>query len=701
MLTSELAAQATQNHPSRRFRMTIKPFTHHRKTQEGATLLVTVVTVTVLIAVLLAVSTQLTLGSRIGASERRDTLQAQYAAESGLALARYQINDIQQFFVGKMNPSGDYQPYINFPKTITPSNMNSLALQFCNRTSWVQTSAAAVNPVVSNCTATAPATTDNLNRYDVLANYVDLASLPDSFYEVINTGTPTIDNLRTFWRNAFLNGISQQVVRDSDTYTVTYRLVPLRVVKTGDSKYRFYLQVAGVTSTGTKGNTIARVVNATATANSEFWFEIGLPSFLEYVLFTNYQTSSSGGIVNFTNQSFDGPVHTNQYFTFANGATAQFLNRVGSAGCYQYDTANNTCAQNADGTYKLKPGVRVGNSLSQLNTVTATALSGLTNLVPSGVRFANKPKWNDMYLPMPANATDQASAAAGTLPNQTDRGLSVNNGYTVELAASTSPSSVVSPTTYNSTTKTWTPTPQYQFVTIKNTSGSVVATYRMGTDKILTRLSGSYGPASVNPFNGVIYSSGSLNVGGPPSVSGTRTSTDYARFAPPALADFAQLNVTAQSGISIYRDLTYTSAPCKPVTSCNKPVANNMLGLYAQTGDVTISTAAPSELSIHGAMMSSQGEVTVQNYNSRSPSGSVHMIGSLIENSYGAFGTFNPSNPTVLSSGYGRDFSYDDRMGQDYSMAPPYFPVSPTWVLDNSTSEHKYLTNLTWQQGKK
>ncbi|MDX5024813.1 hypothetical protein SHY67_11445, partial [Streptococcus suis] len=77
------------------------------------------------------------------------------------------------------------------------------------------------------------------------------------------------------------------------------------------------------------------------------------------------------------------------------------------------------------------------------------------------------------------------------------------------------------------------------------------------------------------------------------------------------------------------------------------------------------------DLNIHAAMIASSGEVTAQNFSNRLPQGDVRLIGSLIENWYGAFGLVGDK------AGYGREFTYDQRLKE--GITPPFFPVSPRW----------------------
>jgi hypothetical protein len=111
----------------------------------------------------------------------------------------------------------------------------------------------------------------------------------------------------------------------------------------------------------------------------------------------------------------------------------------------------------------------------------------------------------------------------------------------------------------------------------------------------------------------------------------------------------------------------------------------NLLGLYSLGNDIRITTAAPSDLDIHAVMMAGNpsdgynSSVNVQSYDAcvppatgtPCPRGNVNLIGGIIEEYYGAFGTFDANG--LGRTGYGRAFRYDRRMGRGFS--PPYFPT--------------------------
>lgn len=682
--------------------------------QAGATLIVTVLTMTILIAVLLVVSSQLTITGMRSAGDRRATLQAQYAAESGLEIAKVRLRDTQAIFNGVTNPDGTVTPVLQVPKSTRAADLISLAEGYCGKSgaaAWTQTSAAGTYPVKYKCSAAAPAAGDNPNRYKVLAVFARMDRMPPGLAK--GRGLKTSTDLESYWSEVF-SPVGTAIRPTGSNYNVSYRLIPTRVERTGNTNFKFYMQVQGLQSTGTQGVT-TRVLNARSTQQSEIWFQIALPSFVDRVLFTNHHTTTSGTRPNFTNQVFDGPVHTNDRFTFAAGATAEFKSKVTSAGCTAYNT-DGTCATNTDGTMKTTPGLYVGGTLNQLGSGGITSLAGLTSRVPGGVTFAPvngvvTPNWQSEFQPMPENAEDQAAAAnAG--------GLNIPTGATVTLAASTSGSSVVPPTSYSATDKKWTPAPTYQFITVKN--GSTTTVYRVDAAGKMDVQSGSGWTSFRTTFNGVLYSNdGDASKTGNITISGPGRNTSGQPL--PAIAGFSQLTIASEDNVGIASDLTYSDVPCKAPDSCaSKDTPNNLLGIYSQSGNVSILKSAPDDVNIHSVLMAGEGEVNVEAYDEitnyktvcvrycgtryaqygkvGTGRGKVNLIGGLIENYYGAFGTFNPSDPSTTETGYGRNFSFDERMGEGVGMSPPYFPLSPKWSIESPNSASVALTNLTWQQ---
>ena len=90
--------------------------------------------------------------------------------------------------------------------------------------------------------------------------------------------------------------------------------------------------------------------------------------------------------------------------------------------------------------------------------------------------------------------------------------------------------------------------------------------------------------------------------------------------------------------------------------------AVNMLGIVSWTGDVYVGTSAQDNVNIHGTILAKEGVFTVEDYDDVEVGsrGTVTLLGGVITNKYGAFGTFSDSSGENVS-GYGRSFVYDRR----------------------------------------
>lgn len=134
----------------------------------------------------------------------------------------------------------------------------------------------------------------------------------------------------------------------------------------------------------------------------------------------------------------------------------------------------------------------------------------------------------------------------------------------------------------------------------------------------------------------------------------------------PALAPDHKMTISSNSDIIIERDLA----------SKDFDGGESILGLFSSGGDVRIGSGAPDDLQIDAFVMASDNNkvFTVDNYDTGSYRGQVHLRGGMITNVYGAFGTFDTNGVTT---GYGRDFRYDRR-----GLIPPYFPLTQRFVTD-------------------
>lgn len=175
--------------------------------------------------------------------------------------------------------------------------------------------------------------------------------------------------------------------------------------------------------------------------------------------------------------------------------------------------------------------------------------------------------------------------------------------------------------------------------------------------------------------NGVIYCSGNIT-----SLSGT--------VADNLVSDgeiVTRSQLTIATDVNEGKDITITNN-IKYNTKPNKTLADNAavnlaagtLGLVAR--DITISSTAPSSLEIDAVMMAggentSDGSFSVANYDTKKPTGTLTVLGGIIQKARGAVGTFNSSTGTT-STGYAKNYSYDPRLAKQ---PPPYYPTTGTY----------------------
>lgn len=647
-------------------------------TQGASTVLVVLFTL-LLLSGMLAATLRLSLVSRQNVADQASTVQAQYAAESNVSLARSRLEDIQALLAKES---------INVPVGTVATTIRNYAQQFCGNSDW---NAFDTNqPTAVQCKVSR---LDSSNQYQIFSAFVKPAAYAAILPAAEATGAGTTD----WWAQQL--GATYKYGNDQQGYS--YTIVPTRVIQFTTSKFRFYVRLQSVKTIGGNTTSTRVLLGAPTTDNDEWWVDISLPPFLDNVLFTNHHRSKGSTTANigFDAQKFNGPIHTNEKFLFYSGGKANFSTKVESSGCTNIDSlpANAiTCNQ--------APGVYLGNSNNLYSQNVNSDKTTLNNNIKNAIVNYNGAVWNNMqagypdfkaeYRPMPTTADTQKADAQ-------DKGLYLpNNVRSVDLKAGDGLG--LSPTLYDPTTKKWVVEPLYQYITITD-ANSVKTEYRYGKDKVLYKKS-TTGLWNVekNDFNGVIFGDGNIGytdtsglkrggLSGPARVLGN---------SPPALAPFAQMTVAGNKDINISGDLSMSETPLvcdekAPDYQTCRDDANsrtNVLGIYTQNGDVDITKSAPNNLIIHAMTMSAKGEVAVDGYNNGSDRGNVKLVGGLVENYYGAFGTTAPT-------GYGRDFSYDRRFLDLPGFTPPSFPVSPKWTIDDASSLSKSLDSITWNQG--
>ncbi|PTA67853.1 DUF4900 domain-containing protein [Deinococcus arcticus] len=633
---------------------------------QGATLIVTLLLVMLMLAVIMSVTAQVTLSTRRSSTDQEATLRAQYAAESGAARVQARLRAAQILF-----------GVARYPTNLTLPQMEADIAALCGLTSLPATlpDGAEVCDLTSRAQGLNEATALN-PRVNVLlraagAAQFALAGMP---------GTSETERSR-FWSDLFSGqtGAALDGTQDGASYRVTYGLKPTRVVKDSPVAYRVFFQVPAAKVTGEAGGATRRVT--VRPGQQELNLLIRRPSLAPNALFTNHHylsaaAEASGGGIYFTSRTlFSGPVHTNQHFNFV--GRPWFGGAVTSAGCPagQITTGPDgpTCGAPAN------PGATFNSTFVPVGSMNPTpqAPSHCAGTSCATPQFTQGVNWNASYVQLPENGSDQQQEALLG-------GINIpGNVSQMQLYQDTIAGQTVQRITY----------------TVAGLTGPVTTQLALGQNGLLQILDtdgqwkgaerqpdGTFKPGVASAFNGVLYVAGSVQnlSAGPNSASGA------------AVASFAGLTLAASGDINITSSLRYADPPCAgehavagdgTVTpaACANLSTKNILGIYSAQGNVNLmKDQMGMDPSIHAVLMAGTGAVQVDKYNEGSAMGNVKLIGGIIENYYGAFGTFSGDS---ASTGYGRNFVFDPRTLQGYE--PPFFPTARNWqlgLMDSATA---------------
>ncbi len=133
-------------------------------------------------------------------------------------------------------------------------------------------------------------------------------------------------------------------------------------------------------------------------------------------------------------------------------------------------------------------------------------------------------------------------------------------------------------------------------------------------------------------------------------------------------------DVNNGKNITIPQPIRYATTPdaTLPLSHATN-LAAGTLGLIAR--NVTVAAGAPTNMEIDAVILAggetvADGSFGVADYNTKSPTGSLKLIGGVIQKARGAVGTISGGN---LQTGYAKNYHYDPRLA-DYP--PPYFPTT-------------------------
>lgn len=431
---------------------------------------------------------------------------------------------------------------------------------------------------------------------------------------------------------------------DNGTYTylikVTAKGNPVTVnATTWDFPYYYAIQ-----TTGANGNQTKRY-----TTYGDFTVRVQKDDFARYALFTNSQTMSTGTAVWFTSATnFTGPLYTNGQYNFAYNPGPTFYGSVSQVNANaNFYNNNHPVSLNADhnGTTDV-PSFQAGftRSATAVTMPASSVESSMVTEATNGGTYAT----NGVYVPNSSG--------------HTTGGIYVKGDASVSLSVDASSRQVYSITVGGNTTT----------VTVDTSTNQTIVHAPSGTN---TTYSGK--PNGVDGVGTLLYVNGNItNIGG--------------TVASATQATIASHNDTIIQNNILYTDYTAASGtPGSPgYVAPSASGYTNLLGLVSWTGDVRIGTSAPNNVTIHGTVMAPAGDFEVDNYSTTPVRGTATVLGGVITDTYGPFGTFNSGTGNFVS-GYGRNFVYDARMQTQYS--PPYFPTMSTFIAyTNDINDKKF-----------
>jgi len=124
-----------------------------------------------------------------------------------------------------------------------------------------------------------------------------------------------------------------------------------------------------------------------------------------------------------------------------------------------------------------------------------------------------------------------------------------------------------------------------------------------------------------------------------------------------------QITIASLDDVRIDNDALYENR--------NVATSDDLLGLVAND-DVIVNnnTANQTNCVIDGNIFCRTGSFQVENYNSGSPRGNLHVLGSIVQKERGQVGQFGGG---TLMHGYYKRYRYDERLA-DNNFRPPFYP---------------------------
>ncbi len=678
------------------------------QTTEGATMLVVTLFTLILLAGVLTVATQLSLSARKSSTDQVALVTAQNKAESQASQAKLRIQDLQGMLSSQ---SVNGIKYINPPVGTSTESLEAAALTFCGNGAWVSTNEFSVPRKGEDikkysdakvCAVNSDAITATnysiLGKYATAANYQNapqylsssLSGIISSLGDLLSGNTTNWGNTTSPQESARTQWWKDQLSVNSSVAGAVFSIVPARVVKLDSTNFRFYFMVKNIKSTATVGNATRILASSGSNTAGDWWFQIGSPELLDKVWLVDKLNLTQTNMSGMGSNTYDGDYHANQQLRISTSATAAtFLGKFSSASCTDLETtiSNRTfCAQTAGYFQNSSTLVATTSTKSDFNSDLASQMK-TTNpnmKLPSDIENIN---FLAAYIALPKNSINQAELATqnglnlDTIPLSA-LGLAANaprpNYTSVKLYAGDSSGNSLA--TYNAATKSWVePSPTYQYIELVTSTG-VALKLRMDASGNVQRLNNTTWVSTIintnGNFNGVVYGSNLSKITAPSRLNSS--TTDDVSKIPPALASFSKMSINSDTTIDVMNDLTMSDTPCANLTTnagtCTKK-PKNMLGVFTTKGNIRISSAAPKNITIHSALVATDGGVGLDAAPAGMGSrGKINVIGSIVIDKAQVIGD-------TSGNGFSWNASHDQRFKSEL---PPGSPHSTNWSTTDS-----------------
>ncbi|WP_309571617.1 DUF4900 domain-containing protein, partial [Deinococcus sp.] len=369
---------------------------------QGATLIVSLLFVMLILAVIMAVTAQVTLSTRRSSADQQRVLAARYAAESGVAQVQARLRTMKALL-----DTSSIAP------TVGNSVIDARIRDLCGVT--------VLPPATPSGTPVCAFTASGLSGSAAQVSLFDLAVGATDFARQGFRNTAANDRAR-YWMSMFSGAAQQEYTGtggDGSTYRASFGLAPTELRRYPDG-YRLNFTVPSLTAQGITPLATQRVRARATTDGSAvtYYLRIGRGSFAKYALFTNHhfqsaEAESGGERINFTPRTlFSGPVHTNQHFLFDGNSGGQpvFWGPVTSSGCPDLFAPDGAPECRTDVT--PQPGAYFDSSAEAFVGVGAMAPSQQAPVSGDNApQFNNTVQWNVQPIPLPSNNQNQNLAA--------------------------------------------------------------------------------------------------------------------------------------------------------------------------------------------------------------------------------------------------------------------------------------------------